>query len=231
MLRLAALGLACSFGFATPTLAVPVTFVPIKNDPSLIEFNCTPTLPAGSCGLKDPTFSFGKKSVVADPDSTFRFLTFKPNSAADSSDSNGSGDTDEENEDDDAILSGTFTTTVTLFLKAGGSDLISLISTGNGSFTTEDGAIRTFQLFWSPIANFTVDGVGTFSAAFKNIDLVAASGSRGEDDGDREWEDAWKKGVKVSATITPVPLPAGAWLLLSGLAVLGAARLRRRAAA
>lgn len=226
MLRLAALGLACSLGFATPTMAVPVTFVLNRDAPSSIDFDCIPSASDGSCGLNAPTFSFQNgANIVADPDSTFKLLRFEANQNDDSDDSNGDEDSDDETEDDD-ILSGTFTTTVKLFMLAGGSDLISLMSTGTGSYTTQDGAIRNFSLIWSPIANFTVDGVGAFSAAFENIDLVAATGFRSEDDD--EWEDKGKYGVKVSASITPVPLPAGAWLLLSGLAVLGATRMRRR---
>ena len=68
------------------------------------------------------------------------------------------------------------------------------------------------------IANVFVQGLGVFSVSFEDRNLTGIK----------------DKDVYIRATMTQVsavPLPAGAWLLLSGLAVLGAARLRRRAVA
>lgn len=240
MLRFAALGLACSMSIATSALAVPVTFVLSKDDPALIVFQCTPLSTGDDCGLLDPKFAFrDDKNVTADPDATFRILKFKADPEAEPEDSNGgphsSSKTEDDDEDDDDeagdILSGTFTATVTLLMKAFGLEPITLTSTGKGEYSTEDGVLKTFSITWSKINNFIVDGAGTFSATFEDIDLVRDSGLDEEEDEDDYKKKPWGNGVYVSATITPVPLPAGAWLLLSGLVVLSAARLRRRAAA
>ena len=113
----------------------------------------------------------------------------------------------------------TFSTTATLAFKlAGLPKLHEVTSTGTGSFATKGGDFTRFSILWAPIANVFVQGLGVFSVSFEDRNLTGIK----------------VENVYIRATMTQVsavPLPAGAWLLLSGLAVLGAARLRRRAVA
>lgn len=112
-----------------------------------------------------------------------------------------------------------FSTTATLAFKLASLPKVHKVtSTGTGSFATKGGDFTRFSILWAPIANVFVQGLGIFSVSFEDRNLT---GIKDED-------------VYIHATMTQVsavPLPAGAWLLLSGLAVLGAARLRRRAVA
>ena len=112
-----------------------------------------------------------------------------------------------------------FSTTATLAFKLASLPKVHKVtSTGTGSFATKGGDFTRFSILWAPIVNVFVQGLGIFSVSFEDRNLTGIK----DDD------------VYIHATMTQVsavPLPAGAWLLLSGLAVLGAARLRRRAVA
>lgn len=112
-----------------------------------------------------------------------------------------------------------FSTTATLAFKLASFPKVHTVtSTGTGSFATKGGDFTRSSILWAPIANVLVQGLGIFSVSFEDRNLTGIK----------------DKDVYIHATMTQVsavPLPAGAWLLLSGLAVLGAARLRRRAVA
>ena len=219
MTRLAAILSCCLLALATPTVAATVTFFPQRSDSSL-TFVCTPTTPSTACGLKTPKFAFDKDdNYTTNPTAEFRFLKFR---TADSDDSNDERGSFGENDDDENTRSsGAFELTVNLLLGVRNSTQEVLLKAfGRGTFETKDGDFRAFSLFWDHIPDFPINNAGLFAAAFEEQSFGPGKSNRRKDFDDE---------LYISANITAVPLPAGAWLLLSGLAVLGAARLRRRA--
>lgn len=95
--------------------------------------------------------------------------------------------------------------------------MFNIAARGVGAFTVGNSKrFSVFSIQWDPIANIVVPGIGSFAVTFLPPDF--------EDD---------RKEVEINARLThipPVPLPAGAWLLLSALSVLGLSALRRRRA-
>lgn len=205
MLRLVALFTALMLSFSAPAKAVAATFEPLKPGSS-ITFDCTPT-GEGPCGVKRPKFDFEADGddYTANPNASFRILEIEMR----------------ENEGNERALIGTFSTTVTLMLKVVNAAVTveqAVTFTGTGSYETDGEDFVSFTLNWLPINRIVIAGQGMFSVAFETMDTIRGEKKKGRDNA-----------VYVNARISAVPLPAGAVLLLSGLALIGAARLRRRA--
>lgn len=211
MSRLAAISAALLF-FAAPALAAPVTFT-VSESRSSIEVSCPgPSRSKGDdCGIEaEVDFNRGDDRRL-DPSATFRFLKFEVDDSKDEND-------DDEDEDKRAGAGGTFFAEAKLAFRIN-TVWYSVMTTGMGAFTTRGEGFTSFFIAWNPITDVVVQGVGTLAVAFEDLELRAPGNRRS----------AKVDELYVNATISAVPLPAGPVLLLSGLALLGAARMRRRA--
>lgn len=193
-----------------PVSAATISFTPVTGaGQSSITYQCTTSSQNAACNIDEADVDFrAGDDRLLDPSATFRFLEFEAK-----------GTERGKKDDDDTAKGDTFTAFATLAFKLGNLNTIYQVSSkAIGSFTTKGGDFTSFSIKWDPIANLTIQGLGVFSFTFEDRLLTAID----EDD------------IYIRATMTQVsavPLPAGAWLLLSGIAVLGAARMRRRAKA
>lgn len=215
MKRLALFACALFVTLATSASAAPITFRTSEGKSS-VDFECTNSLQNNTCNIGEADVDFDKDDDrLLDPSATFQFLKFEAKGTEKDNKSKDGGDS--------------FFATATLAFKIN-TIWYKVTSTGTGTFETKGGEFTSFSIIWTPIANLFIEGVGTLSVVFEDLNYTRDGKRRmkhdhDEDDDEYEGEDD----LYVNATISAVPLPAGGVLLLSGLALLGAARLRRRA--